>query len=173
MIKLFMILALLVGLSITPFGDSKAAIEDHPRFATLQTWVDSMINTISDAQAKHFSRHGFYFQGLKTPTQVCDGENHRPISYGLKPTDQEESWADFAPGTFKYGVKFPASVKINVMETPKGWAYSIKFEIIRPGLGPDNYGNDGDNWIYQTWHGPDKPADVWDEWFIDAPPVMP
>lgn len=142
------------------------AIGDHPNWNTLNTWTESLIKTIEAQQARHFARRKCFFQGLKTPTDQCDGIASKDIAYGLKPEDQAESWADFAPQAFKAGVQFPASVKIDVYEHPAGWGYITKFDLYLAGLGPDAYGNDGEHWVYQTNHGPGEIAGIWDEWHI-------
>lgn len=142
-------------------------IENHENYKTLNTWVKSVSNMIEAQQHEYFARHEKYFQGLKVPEEKCDGITEKLIAYGKKPDDQEESWSDFAPASFKEGIKFPASVRIDIYQAPSGWGFIVIFDLYHPELGPDTYGNDGDHWQYKTHHGPEKPSGIYDEWYID------
>ena len=143
------------------------AIENHPNYTTIQTFVKNTTLLIQNEQAKFFTKHKHYFQGLKIPaTGKLDGIEEIQIQYGLKPDDQPYSWNDFDSKSFKVNIKFPVHVSIDVYTSSQGPGWILKFEFWYEEIDPDGYGNKGNHWFYQHNEGPLKRPGIWDEWFI-------
>jgi hypothetical protein len=153
--------------NLTGKKDKKMGIQDHPRFSTIQTWIDQVLINITNAQATYFAKNQKFFQGLKIPSQgKLDGNSEALIDYGLHPEDQTDSWNTFEKAKFKENVKFPCHLKLDVYESPRGWGWVVSFHLYVEGLGPDTYGNDGDHWVYQHNEGPSIRSGIFDDWFI-------
>lgn len=140
-------------------------IQDHPRFAELQSMVDSLITTIADDQATYFAIHKQYFQGLQIPDKtivICDGLTDVDIDTGLKPHDQQESWEDFNGVVFSKTATLPLHIRIDVYKMPSlKWGWIFRAEL--------NY--DGKTWVYEHDSAGGGPGGPWDVWYIE-PPVM-
>jgi hypothetical protein len=151
-------------------GSINAAITDHPNWGQISAFQSSIVGTINGLQQAFYVTHGYYFQGIMTPVEgtSLDGTEEVQIAYGLKPSDQDVSWFDFSPNDFKLGTKFRMHVRINRITAPEGDGYHIILDFRFPGIGPDNYGNDGEHWIYKHAHGPVAVSpEIWDEWYIE------
>jgi len=143
------------------------AIENHPKYSTLKTLVDSLILKVRNKQAEYFAAKKKYFQGLLIPsTGKLDGSLSNKINYGLHPSDQEDSWNSFDSANFNVSTKLPIHIKIDVYQSPDGWGWILGCEFWLAGLGPDRYGRDGDHWCYRHNEGPEMGQGIWDEWFI-------
>jgi hypothetical protein len=96
-----------------------------------------------------------------------DGNIASDIPYGKKPSDQDDSWNEFAARDFKMDTKVPTHIQIDVYQAQNGWGWILVFDIWKQGLGPDNYGTDGNHWKFQHNEGPEVREGIWDEWFIE------
>lgn len=131
------------------------------------TLTNSLVTTIRNKQAEYFATKGKYFQGLRMPsTGVLDGNVNATINPALRPEDQEASWLDFDPLTFKTNTKIPYHIHIDVYQSPIGWGWVMVAEFWKTGLGPDTYGNDGDHWLYRHNEGPNQDSGIWSDWHI-------
>lgn len=146
-----------------------AQITEHPRYAVIQTRIDSFINTIHDAQALYFNEHGRYFQGITTPEEPQDGLTDANINWALKPHYQEESWKEFAPNVFRSNIKIPFQIRIDQYAAPNGFGWWLTIEVWIDGYGPDKFGEYGSHWYYQHHEGPQKP----DPEYLDCWWLMP
>ena len=142
------------------------AASDHPFYENLMTITANLISDIAAAQATYFATNGKYFQGIKTPTAPLDGVSEGTIDETAKPSDQLESWVDFAPQTFKKNSKVPYQIRVDVYEAPSGHGWIMTAELWYDGLGPDAYGNDGSHWVFRHHEGAATPGGIYDEWYI-------
>lgn len=141
-------------------------IDRHPKWAS-NNRTQNFIVLITNRQAEYFAKNGKYFQGLRIPsTGALDGDAAAAINYGLKPTDQDDSWNTFAPNDFKASTRLRFHLAIDVYQHPEGMGWILTIDLFSPGLGPDNYGIDGDHWVYRHNHGPMSQSGIWDEWYI-------
>ena len=164
-----MLCAILLFGGVIMQNEAKAAITDHPNWGQINAFQSSIVGMITGLQQAYYVIHGHYFQGLQTPVKAVnelDGTEEVQIAYGLKPSDQEESWNDFSPNDFKQGTKFRIHVTIDVYSAPEGDGYIVTLEFNYPAIGPDSYGTEGNRWIYQHNEGPVSYGGIWDEWFI-------
>ena len=105
-------------------------IQDHPKFSTIQTWIDQMLINLISAQATYCAKNQKFFQGLKIPSQgKLDGNTEALIDYGLHPDDQTDSWNTFEKDKFKANTKFPCHLKLGVYESPRGWGWFASFHM--------------------------------------------
>lgn len=152
-------------------GGGYMAIQDHPGYAALVTFTNSMVIKIRSKQAQYYVEKGKYFQGIKTPNEAvgrADGQTLKSIAYGLHPSDQDDSWNTFDPTNFKVNTKVPAHIRIDVYQAPEGWGWILIIDFWRTGLGPDAYGRNGDHWVYKHNEGPKMSGGVWGEWYIQS-----
>lgn len=161
------IILIIIGFVLNAEGkEKKAMIEDHPNYTTIQAFVESVILTVRNKQAEFFTKHKYYFQGLRIPnTGELDGTSQAQIQYGLRPEGREHSWHDFDPDNFKVDTKFPVHLRLDCYDGPNGPGWILNFELYKD-LGPDGYGNEGTHWYYQHNEGPLVRPGIWDEWFI-------
>jgi len=143
------------------------AITDHQNYNSIMTLVNSLIIKIRNAQADYFVKRNQFFQGLRMPTMDCDGILSLDINYGLRPSDQTDSWNDFDKTNWKLGVKLPFNLSIDVYESPEGWGWIMAVEFWAEGFGPDKYGHDGNHWVYKHNEGPAGAEGVFDDWYIE------
>ena len=149
------------------------AIQDHPNYAGLTTFVEALLTKIKNKQAEYFTEKKKYFQGIKTPaTGKADGHTLMDIAYGLHPSDQDDSWYTFDSSNFKATTKLPAHICIDVYQSKRGWGWILTMDFYFPGIGPDAYGTDGDHWFYKHNAGPELREGVWDEWHIKQDIVL-
>jgi len=142
-------------------------ITTHVQFTRLNALTKSMLKTVENRQAEYFAKHQQYFQGLKMPIiGKLDGDILGDINPGLKPQDQEASWAEFGPTDFKPGGKLPVHISINVYDAPIGMGWILKLELFAD-LGPDTYGNEGNHWVWKHNEGPASIGGIWDDWYIE------
>ena len=152
--KLFVIILILIP-SLC-FG----GIQDHPRFAELQSMVDSLITTIKNNQATHYAIHKQYFQGLQIPIKsevICDGMTNEPIDIGIKPADQEATWKDFNSTVFAKKATLPFHIRVDVYKMPSlkwGWIFRAELEY------------DGDTWVYEHDSAGGGIGGPWDVWYM-------
>lgn len=147
--------------------EAKADFTTHPRYAIIQTIIDSLIEKVRTAQANYFLVNNRYFQGLITPENPLDGLENISVSWLRKPIDQEASWYVFDPTTFKAKFDIPFQIRIDTYQSPRGHGWILVIDVWRSGLGVDDFGNSGDHWSYRHHEGPD--SSVWgilDKWFV-------
>ena len=136
-------------------------IEKHPKFADIQTTVDTLIDRIGDQQAVYFAIHKQYFQGLTIPDKEVlemDGMTYEKIDEGLTPHDQQESWKDFDSTVFFKDATLPCHITVDVYKTPaKGCGWILTADLYYE----DNH------WMFVHDEGPGgaNPHPK-DEWFI-------
>ena len=135
-------------------------IEAHPKFADIQTTVDTLIDKIKIKQADYFAIHKQYFQGLTIPDKAVlemDGMTYEEIDEGLKPNDQQASWKDFDSTVFFKNATLPCHIRVDVYRMPtKGWGWVLQADIW----------HEGDHWVYQHDEGPGRAGGPWDTWYI-------
>lgn len=148
--------------------NTMADFTQHPRYANkIEPLLLSMIQSISDAQALYFIEHDAYFQGLIVPSEIQDGLSDSGVNWAVAPSDQTDTWKDFAPGIFKQSLKIPFQMRVDVYQSPAGWGWILRIDVYIAGFDPDKYGNDGDHWIYVHSEGPASPPFFrYDEWYI-------
>jgi len=144
---------------------------DHPQYAKITAFTESVIGTIKTYQDQFFVTNGRYFQGLwLLGDREVDGTTDEPVINTSAPSDFPFTWKDFAPTIFKNNLKVPVNISISVYEAPTGWGWTFYAEVFYAGLGPDAYGTYGDHWVYQHNEGPEDYIGIFDEWFISPPP---
>lgn len=150
-------------------GYAMADFIDHPQFAKITTFTQTVVNTIKTYQDQFFVTHGRYFQGLwLLGEREVDGTTDLSVINTSAPSDFPFTWKDFAPTVFKNTLKIPVNVKIDVYESPNGWGWRFRADVYYAGLGPDAYGNYGDHWVYVHHEGPENSVGISDEWYIEA-----
>ena len=113
--------------------------QDHPFYDNLMTIYADLISDITAAQDIYFADklategEGRYFQGKKTPATPLDGVTLGTIDETAKPTDQLESWIDFAPQTFKKNSKVPYQIRVDVYKAPSGHGWIFTGELTYAG----------------------------------------
>ena len=144
-----------------------AKFNAHPRYAVIDTLVKALITKVSIAEATYFAANQAYFQGIVTPSSPTDGLTDATANWAVTPHDQVASWKDFDPSTFKTNFKIPFQIRIDVYESPIGWGWALTIEVWKSGLGPDEFGNDGNHWVYRHHEGPENYG-LCDVWFIQV-----
>ena len=140
---------------------------EHPFYSNLMTIIDDLIDDITLAQVIYFDTYGKYFQGIKTPATQQDGTTlGDTIDETAKPTDQLESWVNFAPQTFKKNSKLPYQITVDVYSSPSGHGWIFTGELWYDGLGPDSYGNMGSHIVYRHHVGPEVLGGIFNELYI-------
>ena len=147
-------------------GIAMAEFTEHPRYAHIDTKLKAFIQAISDKQAEYFVINGRYFQGIRTPVEPQDGIADADPNWALKPeTGQDVSWKDFAPNIFRSNVGVPFQIEIIPISSPEGHSWILMVHVWINGMGPDQFGNDGDHWMYIYGEGPNaidfEPLNVW------------
>jgi hypothetical protein len=151
-------------------GATMADFINHPMYAKVNTFVESVVQSIIDAQNDFFVVNGRYFQGLWLLGDVqVDGTTDETVINASSPSDFGFSWKEFST-VFKNNLKIPVNIKIDVYESPRGWGWKSMVEVVYPGLDPDAYGNYGNRWVYQHHEGPDSQSGIFDEWYIEELP---
>lgn len=90
--------------------------------------VVGIIGAIKVRQDAYFATHGFYFQGLRTPIEKCDGSLEKEINLSVRPSDQVEDWATFG---LRAG-KLPIQIWVDVCKYPTGecgWQFFAEYSI--------------------------------------------
>lgn len=152
------------------------AFGDHPNFKNIEAARVAFCKRLDQKQHKHLQTKGEYFQGLLTPAVDCDGVTKRSIGYGLKVDTLgpvESSWSEFDEVyNAAYGALF--KMRVDRYDAPNGSGYRGILTVKYAGIGPDNYGIDGDEWLF-IYHPVWLPGDAGgteNEWFIyTLPPV--
>ena len=149
-------------------GTAMAGFIDHPNQGRIANYTSSFVQSISDLQAEFYAIHGYYFQGLWVLGDVeADGETDYPAINSTSPIFQSETWHDFSPTIFKNNAKFPINIRIDVRVTADGEeGWTLLLECFYPGLGPDDYGNDGDHWVYRYFEDLGDPTGPFEIWYI-------
>ena len=106
-----------------------------PEHILTDAWarVEQYLATLDDVEASYLADHGKYAQGLLTHSQrPADGNEKAPDRLGSHPSDQAHSWEDLVPpGTLPE--RWMSGLGIDVHETPQGWEYTVRSEIIVAG----------------------------------------
>jgi len=145
------------------------AITDHPNWKEIKSFTEEMIDILKTEQSAFYIKNKAFFHGLTTPTLESgelDGTTDTPIAYGLKPSDQTDSWNTFASKHFNEDTKFPLHLSVSVYDAPEGMGWKVQLEFFKEALGPDSYGTDGNHWIYYHNEGPVVLDGIWNEWHI-------
>lgn len=157
------IFAVVLGVSMP----ANAEFKDHPNHGQITAFVSAMVGTVDGLQNAYFVRYDRYFQGLPLlGDSLPDGTEELPAQYSRHPSDQFDTWQDLGPAIFKPGLDIPINMHTNTYISPDGPGYNIIFEFYYNGLGPDEYGNDGNHWMYVHMVGPNSGYGREDEWFI-------
>lgn len=89
--------------------------------------LDKLLVHFDTRQEAYFVLNDRYFQGIKTPaTKPADGAT-KVTDSALKPTDQDESWADAG---FVLPNELPMSMAVHTYDGPQGKGYAIVLEVI-------------------------------------------
>ena len=152
---------------------------DHPFYSNLMTIITTLVDDIAAAQvlyaADKLETEGVprYFQGIKTPATQQDGTTIGDIiDETAKPTDQLESWVNFAPQTFKKNSRIPYQITVDVYSGPSGHGWIFTGELWYDGLGPDAYGNMGSHLVYRHHVGPEVLSGIFNELYIQPDGVI-
>jgi len=148
-------------------GVAMADFTSHPRYAVINTLVQSLIQKVTIAQASYFAANRKYYQGIITPSDTVDGTADAGPNWAVKPTDQAESWKEFDAGTFRSNFKIPFQISIQVYQTSEGWGWLLMIEVWKAGLGTDDFGHEGNHWVYLHNNGPMQfDTTYMDKWLI-------
>jgi len=153
-------------------ASAMAGFENHPNLSQLNTFTQSMIQTITQNQADFFIEHGEYFHGpwVLGDDAIVDGTTEESADCTTKASNIDYSYRDLNPAIFKNNLKVPCNFVIEAYISPTGHGWRIKVELYMEGLGPDAYGVEGDRWVFQHNFGPEQDASqIWDEWFVLLP----
>ena len=161
--KVFLLVTTFLLLTIS---SAFAGIIDHPSYAKIVTLTSSFVEQVITAQADYFIVNGHFFQGIRLVPGEPNGTDNVGADATKKPTDQADTWNDFAPLVFKNNLKIPFQVRINTSADTLGYGWEMVIEVWKDGLGPDQFGNYGDNWRYRHYEGPVTPSGHLDVWFI-------
>jgi len=155
-------------------GAAMASFNDHPYHGQITSFTASIKGTVNGLEQAYFVREGEYFQGLWILGDIgnaVDGTVEIPTVNTRKNNDQNASWSDFGPALYKPGLTAPINYRTDRDVTPAGeHGYYLILEFYYDGLGPDDYGNDGNHWMH-IHHGGEAPANpflIYDDWYIDA-----
>ncbi|MGD9157160.1 MAG: hypothetical protein PVG39_02015 [Desulfobacteraceae bacterium] len=168
--KLFLILVAM-GCIMANSDIAKADFEDHPNDNQLKAFANSIIGTIKGLEQAYYVTNEKYFQGvwLLGSMATPDGTTSEDALYMGHPGSQPDTWQDFGPAIFKPGLKVPVNVRVDITQAQAGWGYVIVLSLYYEGIGPDNYDNDGDNWVYYHVEGEvNNPYLILDEWYINS-----
>jgi len=166
---------LIISLSMFLVSYVWADITSHPNYQNIRSRKNIITGLIKGQQAAYFAQHGQYFQGLLIPSQAaCNGSTEVGIDYGSHPDDQSDSWGTWMPDVFNDDFRTIFNVRVNVVQRLEEHGYEILFSLVKEGLGPDPYGNDGDLWKYRYVYGPlYGSGSITDDWYIEPPEVGP
>lgn len=165
--KIIAICVLLFTIGVS-MPEAKADFASHPRYAQIVSKIDALMASIDAAEAAYFSVNDKYFQGILAPNFAVDGMTDVAVNWAVKPSDQLESWKEFAPTIFRNNTKVPFQIKIDVYQSQQGWGYFVTIEVWYDGLGPDQFGNYGSHWVYRHHVGPQQV----DPTYLDTPFIM-
>jgi hypothetical protein len=152
-------------------GVAMPNITNHPNWAAINTYSAAFVGTIKTYQDQFYAVNGRYFQGVQLLGYDAkpDGTADVQTVNTAKPTDQAETWRDFAPNVFKQNLKIPIQLTLTPFTCHDGSGWILEGEVWYPGLGPDSRGLDGDHWVYRHYEGPLSCRGVydWEEWTIE------
>ena len=77
---------------------------------------------IETREVTYFTNHGRYWQGILTPSTVPIDGTDTPPNLTLHPTDQAETWADFAANLT---ATIPFSIFVFVHNGPDGQGFTM------------------------------------------------
>jgi hypothetical protein len=123
-------LRLLVLIALV-FSASGEALAQLPARQIADQRLSLLWPDLLDAQIKHHTAHGKYFQGLRTHSAIPeDGQNSAPDRLSSHPTDQSTSWSDFLTVSPS---ELPMSLGINVYSGHYGEGFVVIMDVVESG----------------------------------------
>lgn len=119
-------LALVLLLATPALAQDKAAAISAPLETELDKFFSDNLAVIQKVQDGYFATHKIYFQGIVTPTTAPDeATKTRVPDLTKKPTDRPHAWADVFKAADVLPATWPAQVRLDVYDGPRGKGYTV------------------------------------------------